>query len=484
MLDFIGFRTLKPAKNFVYLRFFAPFCDMEYRTYTLRNFREIPQLKSLPEEKLYDIEVVGRVLPFKTNNYVVDELIDWAHYDRDPVFCLNFPGKKMLSREHYDVVSGLLRSGADRSRISEAVRDIRLQLNPHPAGQLEHNVPVYKGQPLSGAQHKYRETMLFFPSRGQTCHAYCTFCFRWPQFTGMHELKFSMKETDLLIAYLKEHPEVTDILFTGGDPMVMTAHGFSTYIDAILEADLPHIRNIRIGTKSLAFWPYRYISDPDADAMLAVFRKIVDHGKHLAFMAHVSHPVELSTGIVKEAVDRILETGAQIRTQSPVMKHINDDPAVWAEMWKKQVRMGMIPYYMFVARDTGARDYFSIPLARAWQIYRRAYSQVSGICRTVRGPSMSANPGKVQVVGVASMNGEEVFVLNFLQARKKEWVGNPFFAEYDEEAVWLTDLKPAFGEKEFFYTQEFRKMLKMDDDSMGIFAEELKNLFGSCSGEW
>jgi hypothetical protein len=165
------------------------------------------------------------------------------------------------------------------------------------------------------------------------------------------------------------------------------------------------------------------------------------------------------------------------------MKHINDHADVWSEMWTQQVKLGMIPYYMFIARNTGAKDYFSLPLEEAWRIFRRAYSRVSGIARTVRGPSMSANPGKVQVVGVSEVQGERVFVLNFLQARKKEWVGRPFFARYNETADWLTDLKPAFGEEEFFYTSEFRKMTKMEDDSMGIFAEELENFFNRCSGK-
>jgi KamA family protein len=455
---------------------------MDYRTYTLRNFRDIPQLKKVPGELLDVIDVVGSVLPFKTNNFVVDELIDWDNYAEDPIYKLNFPQKDMLSREHFEAIQKLIRSGADKTRISILANEIRTELNPHPAGQLEYNIPTYGGEPLPGIQHKYQETMLFFPSQGQTCHAYCTFCFRWPQFTGMSDLKFAMKQTDLLVGYLSEHPEVTDILFTGGDPMVMNAGTFSKYIDALLEADLPHLKNIRIGTKTLAFWPYRYVTDKDAEELLASFRKIVDHGKHLAFMAHVSHPMELSPDIVREAVGRIRATGAQIRTQSPIMNHINADAKIWADMWKKQVHLGMVPYYMFVARDTGAKDYFSIPLVEAWRVFREAYNRVSGICRTVRGPSMSANPGKVQVVGVTEVYGEKVFVLNFLQARKREWVGRPFFAKYDEKAEWLTDLKPAFGRSEFFYTREFRRMFKTDDDSRAILPEEIYGFFNRDSG--
>ncbi len=457
---------------------------MKYQTYSLRNFKEIPQLKNIPEESLFNIEVVGNVLPFKTNNYVINELIGWDHYEDDPFFCLNFPQKEMLRPDHFDAMAGLIQAGAEKSQVSRMANEIRLDLNPHPAGQLEHNVPTYRGMALSGVQHKYRETVLFFPSQGQTCHAYCTFCFRWPQFTGISSLKFAMKQADLLVGYLKEHPEVSDVLVTGGDPMVMSARHLGHYLDALLEANLPSLKNIRIGTKTLGFWPYRYLTDPDADEVLDIFRRVVDRGIHLAFMAHFSHPAELATSAVQEAVGRILKTGAQIRTQSPVLNHINAGADIWANMWKKQVSLGMIPYYMFIARDTGAKDYFAVPLARTWQIFRKAFGQVSGICRTVRGPSMSANPGKVQVVGVAEVHGERVFVLNFLQARNPEWVGRPFFASYDDKACWLTDLKPAFGKAEFFYSREFRRRLKIEEDSMGIYAEELERVFRKCSGKW
>ena len=116
-------------------------------------------------------------------------------------------------------------------------------------------------------------------------------------------------------------------------------------------------------------------------------------------------------------------------------------------MWRTQVRMGMVPYYMFVERDTGPRDYFAVPLARAWEIFRDAYQGVSGLCRTVRGPSMSATPGKVGVDGVTEVAGVKVFVLRMIQARNPRLVGTPFFARYDPAASWLTDLEPVFADR-------------------------------------
>src|SRR4029077_13502742 len=111
-----------------------------------------------------------------------------------------------------------------------------------------------------------------------------------------------------------------------------------------------------------------------------------------------------------------------------------DDPAIWASMWRTQARMGMIPYYMFVERDTGPQDYFAVPLVRGYEVFQEAYRSVSGLCRTVRGPSMSATPGKVCVEGITQVAGEKVFVLHMIQARDPNLVGRPFFARFDPAA--------------------------------------------------
>ncbi|PWE01459.1 KamA family radical SAM protein [Marinilabilia rubra] len=431
---------------------------MKYQIYSLHNYRNIPQIDKLNEQDLRNIDVVGHVLPFKTNNYVVNELIDWDNFHEDPIFILNFPQKQMLHPEDFDNMSSVLDKQTDKVVLKKAANEIRHKLNPHPAGQAQ-NVPELNGQKLPGIQHKYDETMLFFPTQGQTCHAYCTFCFRWPQFTGMDDLKFAMNQVEYVIEYLKVHPEISDILITGGDPMVMKASILDAYITKILDADIPHLQNIRIGSKSLSFWPYRYLTDNDADDILRIFEKVTKAGKSLAFMAHFNHHRELETEAVSKAVERIRQTGAQIRTQSPILNHINADSNVWSTMWKKQVNMGMIPYYMFVARDTGAQEYFGVSLSRAWDIFRNAYINVSGISRTVRGPSMSCTPGKVRIIGVSQVRGEKVFVCEFIQGRNREWVGYPFFAKYDPKALWMDDLKPAFGEKEFFFEEDLARLL-------------------------
>jgi len=162
----------------------------------------------------------------------------------------------------------------------------------------------------------------------------------------------------------------------------------------------------------------------------------------------------------------IINTGAEIRTQSPLIKHINDDPSVWAKMWKDQVSLGCIPYYFFVERNTGAKNYFEIPLERAYNIFRDAYVQVSGLSRTVRGPSMSSLPGKIAIEGITEIKGEKVFVLQLLQARNPEWCKKPFFAKYDPEVSWYTELRPAFGENKFFFQDEMNEIILTKNGQM------------------
>ena len=274
----------------------------------------------------------------------------------------------------------------------------------------------------------------------------------------MSDLKFASREIEKLVDYLKVHPEISDVLFTGGDPLIMSAKNLAGYIEPLLKADLPNLKRIRIGTKALSYWPHRFVSDEDAQALLNLLGHVTKSGKQLAIMAHFNHPRELEPEIVGTAISALRKIGAEIRTQSPLLRHINDDPAVWSAMWNRQVDLGCIPYYMFMARDTGSRHYFSVPVVRAWEIFRQAYQQVSGLCRTVRGPSMSANLGKIQVLGEAAAGGEKVIVMRFLQGRDPDWVQRPFFAAWDDQATWIDELKPAFGEKQFFFEAEMENL--------------------------
>ncbi|QTR52869.1 KamA family radical SAM protein [Thiothrix unzii] len=430
-----------------------------FKVYAARHLERIPQVQALPANMRFEMQVIANVLPFRVNDYVLENLIDWGNIPDDPMFRLLFPQREMLAEDDFSLIADLIKRQAPAEQLAQAVETVRTKLNPHPAGQMELNVPIFHRERVQGLQHKYRETVLFFPSQGQVCHSYCTFCFRWPQFVGDKDLRFASKESDELLRYLKHHTQVSDILFTGGDPMVMKTANFEPYLRGLLKPGLEHVQTVRIGTKSLSFWPQRFVTDPDADDLLRLLESLVKAGKHVAIMAHYNHWRELDTPMAHEAIRRLRSTGAIIRSQGPLLNHINADAEVWAKMWREQVRLGIVPYYMFVERDTGAQHYFEVPLAKAWEIYRTAMRRVSGLARTARGPSMSASPGKIEIQGVTKIDGEKVFVLRFIQGRNPNWVQKPFFAKYDEQATWLNHLKPAFGAKQFFYEAEYADMI-------------------------
>lgn len=243
----------------------------------------------------YDVDVVSRVLPFKISGHVVEHLIDWSNVPNDPMYRLLFPHRDMLLPSDFSLVGRFINNP---ERLKQAVADIRGRLNPHPGGQLDMNVP----EAQSGLQHKYAETVLVFPKQGQTCHSYCSYCFRWAQFVGDTDLKIAVDSPESMVSYLKSHPTVSDVLLTGGDPLVMKTEKLAAYVKALLVPELIHIRTIRIGTKALSFHPARVAMGADADELLRLSEEVVLSGKHLAYMLHFSHPREMEPDMTRRAM--------------------------------------------------------------------------------------------------------------------------------------------------------------------------------------
>ncbi|UCJ09095.1 hypothetical protein KTO58_07905 [Chitinophaga pendula] len=412
----------------------------KFKSFNINNLENIPQLRHIDAQLLDEIKIVSEVYPFKTNNYVLENLINWDDVPHDPIYRLNFPHREMLIEEHYDkIVWG--KKNLDDKAFRFLVHDIRMELNPHPAGQTFHNVPFLEGERLEGMQHKYRHTILFFPSHSQTCHAYCTFCFRWPQFINDLDFKIQAKEVNLLVNYLEANPHVSEVLLTGGDPMIMSPRIMDAYIAPLMK--VKSLKTIRIGTKALTYWPNKFTSDPEKEELLQVLQRIVQGGKHLAIMAHFNHWVEMMPPVVGDAISNLRKIGVEIRTQAPLLRNINNNPAVWSRMWDYQVQLGCIPYYMFLPRDTGAQHYFAEPLQNALSIYRQAIHNVSGLGRTVRGPVMSMTSGKVELLDIE----DDVFHLRFLQHRIPDTAYRLFKAKaVNDNPKWFDDLT-SFSER-------------------------------------
>jgi len=406
---------------------------MRYKALTRRDLPMLATRYGISAENVHAADIVSAVLPFRVNEYIL-ELIDWSNVDADPIYKLVFPQRGMLSAADFASMERALKHG----RSDATAFEIRNTLNPQPDNQ-EGNIPQINGKALIGLQHKYRESLLVFPSISQTCHAYCTFCFRYPQFVDTNAVRFSLSDPEIFKAYLKDHPEITDVLFTGGDPLIASTATLERFIMPAIDAG--SVTSIRIGTKSLGYWPHRFTDEADADDLLRLFERIRNAGKSVTLMAHFTHVRELQTSVARRALQRLETAGAVVRTQTPILRDINDSPEALSSLWKAQVQYGCIPYYMFMPRDTGAHTYFDVPLARAITIVADAKRNLSGLTGSARGPVMSTKCGKVEALGSIELAGVKSFVLRFLRAVDATASGTLFLADFNEEASCFRDLR-------------------------------------------
>jgi len=453
-----------------------------FRAYGRLQLREIFQLRNFPPNFVAGIDLAARVFPFKVNQYVLDNLIDWQRGPNDPLFRLLFPVPEMMNPDDAAQLAAMIANQEADEKVEAFAADVRKALNPNPADQRL-NSPYLDGRLLAGLQHKYRETVLFFPKQGQTCHSYCTFCFRWPQFVRSAPAKFAADDADQLHAYLRRHDDVTDLLLTGGDPMIMSEHRLRRYLQPFIDGRLPHVQTIRIGTKALSYWPFRFVSDQDSDAIIALFRDLRDAGRNVVIMAHINHWREISTDAAQTAIDRLKRAGVVIRSQAPVLRHVNDDSETWRRNWSDQVAAGIVPYYFFIERDTGPRRYFQLPIARALEIYTSALSRVSGLGRSARGPIMSTGPGKIEIAGTLNIDHETFFVLSFIQARRDGWLRRPFLARYSDVAYWLDDLSPPNGQSRFFFAEEYDRFTAEAADQLKAW-QQLETQSAPIPTQW
>ena len=426
-----------------------------YRPLTLHALRRSSYWRRLPPDVQEALVVVSLIVPFCVGEYVLRELIDWDRIPDDPIFRMTFPHADMLDSEDYAALAELRRRKTDPGAdvIAREVARIREGLGLRPAGSTAGSVPTLDGRPIHSLRHAYRETVRVAPApaAGRWCHLYRTGSWRRGPFAGLPEARFQSCDVDDMVAYLKARSEVTEVTFAGGDPMMMRAEVLRRYVEPLLHNDLEHVRTIRIDTESPARWPQRFLTDRDTAEVLSIFAEVVRRRRHLVVMGDFSHPRELEPVVAQRAVRRIRSTGAEIRMRAPLLRGVNDDPAAWEALWKTGARTGMIPNDMYIERDAGPNGFFDVKLARAHEIFRQAYSRIPAAARTARGPSMSARPGEIRLLGESTLGGHRCFVLDFLRAKDPEWVRRPFFARFDPDATWFDDLQPAFAGQDFFF---------------------------------
>jgi len=275
-----------------------------------------------------------------------------------------------------------------------------------------------------GLQHKYRETALLLVS--DVCGGLCRYCFRKRLF--IEDAREVNKDVSEGLAYIRDHPEITNVLLTGGDPLFLETGRLREIVSRLCEID--HIGIIRIGTKMPAYDPYRVIDDP---ALLEMIRQYSAGEKRIYIMAQFNHPRELTDAACR-AVSLLQEAGAVVMNQTPLIRGINDDPEVLAALFDKLSFIGANPYYVFQCRPAIGNRMFAVPVEESYRIFEQARSKCSGLAKRARFVISHAT-GKIEVAG----RTEEYTFFKYNQAADPEDLGRFMVYRSNPEAYWFDD---------------------------------------------
>ncbi|HUU75149.1 MAG TPA: KamA family radical SAM protein [Methanoregulaceae archaeon] len=347
----------------------------------------IDRITDLSDYERDDLREVTDKFAFRSNEYYIS-LIDWDDPE-DPIKKIIIP---------------------DRRELEEW-------------GELDaSNEKNYTVAP--GVQHKYPQTALFLAV--DVCGSFCRFCFRKRLF--MNDTDEIARDLSEGIVYIKDHPEITNVLITGGDPLILATSKLEDLIFNIRQID--HVRIIRIGSKMVAFNPYRILNDPSLPDMI---RKYSIPEKRIYIMAHFNHPREITPQAVN-ALEILHDAGAIIVNQTPLIRGINSDPQVLCELFRKLSFIGVPPYYVFQCRPTLGNHIFEMPVEEAYEIFEKAKSDCSGLAKRARFV-MSHASGKIEVVGKT----DTAIFFKYHQAADPRDTGRFMAYKCNPDAFWFDD---------------------------------------------
>lgn len=359
------------------------------KTYT--NIAHVRQLAPRERERLTE---VTRHFSFRATDHYLS-LIDWSDPD-DPIRRIVLPDMAEL--------------GCDG------------ELDP----SNEHTNYI-----VPGCQHKYPHTALLVCT--ESCAAYCRYCFRKRIFMDNSEVE---KRLDDAIAYIASNRRITNVLLTGGDPLMLPTRRLEAIIRRLHEID--HVELIRIGSKTLAFEPSRILDDPDLVRMLARYST---PRRRVYIITHFDVVNEV-TDLTVKAIDRLLRAGVVLTNQCPVIRGVNDVPDRLAALMQELAKVGVPQYYFFQCRPTAGNRPYAVPIVAAYQALDDANRRVSGLVKRARFV-MSHDLGKIEIVGITA----DHMYLRFHRARYAEHEGRFMVFHRNDQAYWLEDLRAADGQR-------------------------------------
>jgi len=281
---------------------------------------------------------------------------------------------------------------------------------------------------VTGLQHKYAQTGLLLVT--DRCASYCRYCFR-KRIVG-NDSDETIPDYAEVAGYIMRHPEMTNVLLSGGDPFVLGTRKLNEILDHLLP--IPHLTSIRFGTKTVAFAPKRF---EDAE-LPSMFRRIHDAGKTAVIVAHFDHVGEISPE-AELAIRGMRAQGVQFLNQAVLLAKVNDDPDIMAATFAKCHEIGVRPYYLFQGRPVKAASHFQVPLRRGVEIVEGINQRLSGIQKTFK-YIMSHYTGKIEILG---MGEDDRVYMRYHQSKRPQRIGKIFSRPCVGDAYWLDDLPEA-----------------------------------------
>ncbi len=352
-----------------------------------KYFTQINQLEQLSETEKEQLKSVTDKFAFRANDYYLS-LIDWSD-PNDPIRKVVIPHMQELEKWG--------------------------RLDPSD----EENYTI-----LPGLEHKYNSTALLLVSN--VCDGICRYCFRKRVF--IHSQTEYLRDLPAALQYISEHDEITNVLLTGGDPLVLTTAKLENIIQQLKQID--HVQIIRIGTKIPAFNPARIVDDPSFIEMLTRYN--TDH-KKIYIMTHFVHPREL-TDLAVKAVDMLHKADAIVANQMPLVRGLNDNPDILAELLAKLSFIGAVPYYIFQCRPALGNKAYTIPIEQGYEIIEQAKALVSGLAKRARYVMSHAN-GKIEIIGKTR---DRVY-FKYHRAASDEDSGRFLVFKSNPNAYWFDD---------------------------------------------
>jgi KamA family protein len=354
----------------------------------VRDLAQAPGIDALSPEARRHLEAVAEKYKFRANDYYLG-LVDWSD-PADPIRRIVVPDA------------------------GEAAEWGKLDASNEAANTVQ-----------GGVQHKYVQTVLRLVN--EVCGAYCRYCFRKRLFMdGNDETSMDVEPG---CRYVESHPEVTNVLLTGGDPLILGTKRLDAILDRLRRID--HVRIIRIGSKMPAFNPFRVLDDP------TLVESLARHGRpdrRIYLMAHFDHPRELTPEAL-EGLDRLMRAGVIVVNQCPLLAGINDDPAVLTDLFRRLSFAGAPQYYLFQGRPTAGNLPYRVPIVRGWHIFQEAQRGISGLAKRAR-YVMSHESGKIEVLAVT----DDRILMRYHRAKNPADRGRLLWFRRDDEAAWLDEL--------------------------------------------